>query len=119
MTLWAKQKTPGDERVRPRGPGARQMDPLLLTHCFLDVRGAGDTQLTMITLLKQQEGDCVVTEALGWSRAGAQAASPRPGPQATPLSARERLRLMRDVRIWRAGDIFLASARSNSNFYAN
>lgn len=23
---------------------------------------------------------------------------------------------MRDVRIWRAGDIFLASARSNSNF---
>ena len=31
----------------------------------LDVRGAGDTQLTMITLLKQQEGDRVVTEALG------------------------------------------------------
>lgn len=31
----------------------------------LEVRGAGDTQLTMIILLKRQEGDRVITEALG------------------------------------------------------
>ena len=39
-----------------------------------------------------------------------------PGPQATPLSPVRDSDLMRDVRIWRAGDVFPASARSNSNF---
>ena len=35
------------------------------SHVSLEVRGAGDTQLTMIILLKRQEGDLVITEALG------------------------------------------------------
>ena len=70
----------------------------------LEVRGAGDTQLTVIILLKGQEADHVITEALGVELGlGPRRPDSQPGPQATPLSAPERLDLIRDVHMWRAG----------------
>lgn len=83
----------------------------------LEVRGAGDTQLTMIILLKRQEGDRVITEALGVEPGW------RPGSLIHGLVLRlhhcwpvRDSDLMRDFCIWRAGDVFPASARSNSTF---
>lgn len=59
----------------------------------------------------------MITEALGVEPGlGPRRPDSQPGPQATPLSAPERLDLITDVRIWRAGEVFPASARPNSNF---